>query len=53
LRDAFAGDVEGASDCASLVERRGGRVCVVAGDPALAKVTEPADLVRVEALLGA
>jgi 2-C-methyl-D-erythritol 4-phosphate cytidylyltransferase len=53
LRDAFAGDVAGASDCASLVERQGGRVCVVAGDPRLVKITDRADLERVEALLGA
>ena len=44
LRDAFTGDVAEASDCASLVERRGGRVCVVEGDPRLVKVTSPADL---------
>lgn len=53
LRDAFTGDVAGASDCASLVERRGGRILVVPGDPALAKVTDLADLERVEALLQA
>jgi 2-C-methyl-D-erythritol 4-phosphate cytidylyltransferase len=44
LRDAFTGDVADASDCASLVERRGGRVCVVEGDPRLVKVTSHADL---------
>jgi 2-C-methyl-D-erythritol 4-phosphate cytidylyltransferase len=44
LRDAFTGDVAEASDCASLVERRGGRVCVVEGDPRLVKVTSRADL---------
>jgi 2-C-methyl-D-erythritol 4-phosphate cytidylyltransferase len=33
-----------ASDCAALVEAAGGRVRVVAGDPRLVKVTEPADL---------
>ena len=33
-----------ASDCAALVERAGGRVKVVPGDPRLLKVTEPADL---------
>jgi len=44
LRDAFTGDVADASDCASLVERRGGRVCVVEGDPRLVKVTSRADL---------
>lgn len=44
LRNAFTGDIADASDCASLVERRGGRVCVVEGDPRLVKVTSPADL---------
>ena len=44
LRDAFAGDVATASDCASLVERRGGRIHVVEGDPRLLKVTSRADL---------
>ena len=33
-----------ASDCSALVERVGGRVKVVAGDPRLLKVTTPADL---------
>ena len=44
LRDALAGDVSAASDCASLVEARGGRVRAVEGDPRLLKVTTPADL---------
>lgn len=44
LRDALAGDVSDAPDCASLVEARGGRVRVVEGDPHLVKVTTPADL---------
>ena len=51
LRDALAGDLGDASDCASLVERRGGRIKVVAGDRRLLKVTEPEDLRAVEALL--
>ena len=51
LRDAFAGDVSSASDCASLVEARGGRVKAVLGDPRLAKVTDAADLERAAALL--
>ena len=51
LRDALTGDVAAASDCASLVERRGGRVKVVAGDRRLLKITEPEDLRAVEALL--
>ena len=44
LRDAFAGDLPDATDCASLVEARGGRVCAVEGDPRLLKVTGAADL---------
>jgi 2-C-methyl-D-erythritol 4-phosphate cytidylyltransferase len=51
LRRGVAGDLEGATDCASLVERAGGRIAVVDGDPALVKVTTNADLVLVEALL--
>jgi 2-C-methyl-D-erythritol 4-phosphate cytidylyltransferase len=51
LREAYAGDVAAASDCASLVEARGGRVKVVPGDPRLLKITDDADLGRVEALL--
>jgi 2-C-methyl-D-erythritol 4-phosphate cytidylyltransferase len=51
LRQAFEGDVTKASDCASLVEARGGRVKVVPGDPGLIKITDPADLERVAALL--
>ena len=51
LREACQGDVSGASDCASLVEARGGRVKVVEGDPRLLKVTDAADLDRVAALL--
>lgn len=52
LRTALGGDVAGATDCAALVEEAGGRVAVVPGDRRLAKVTEPADLELVEALLG-
>ena len=48
LRPALEGDVSGASDCASLVEARGGRVTVVPGDRRLLKVTTPADLALVE-----
>jgi 2-C-methyl-D-erythritol 4-phosphate cytidylyltransferase len=51
LRDACNGDVSGASDCASLVEARGGRVKVVDGDSRLVKITEAADLDRVAAML--
>jgi 2-C-methyl-D-erythritol 4-phosphate cytidylyltransferase len=51
LRAAYGGDLTGATDCASLVERAGGRVGVVAGDPRLTKVTTLDDLARVEGLL--
>jgi 2-C-methyl-D-erythritol 4-phosphate cytidylyltransferase len=44
LREAMAGDLSSASDCASLVEARGGRVKVVEGDPRLTKVTSEEDL---------
>jgi 2-C-methyl-D-erythritol 4-phosphate cytidylyltransferase len=40
-----------ATDCASLVEARGGRVAIVDGDERLLKVTTPADLERVSAWL--
>ncbi len=52
LRRALAtgGD---ATDCAGLVEAAGGRVRLVEGDRSLVKVTTPADLAFVEALLGA
>jgi 2-C-methyl-D-erythritol 4-phosphate cytidylyltransferase len=52
LRRAYAGDLTDATDCASLVEKRGGRVRVVAGSPRLVKVTTRADLELVERLLG-
>jgi 2-C-methyl-D-erythritol 4-phosphate cytidylyltransferase len=48
LRGASSGE---ASDCAALVERAGGRVKVVLGDPRLLKVTEPADLELIESWL--
>jgi len=52
LREAYsAGDVTAATDCSSLVEARGGKVKVVAGDPRLIKVTDAGDLERVVALL--
>ena len=51
LRDAFSGELGAASDCASLVEARGGRVKVVPGDARLLKVTDSFDLERVAALL--
>ncbi len=51
LRQALAGEISGATDCASLVERAGGRIAVTAGDPRLLKVTTAADLALVETLL--
>jgi 2-C-methyl-D-erythritol 4-phosphate cytidylyltransferase len=51
LRDAFERDAGGVTDCASIVERAGGRVRVVEGDPRLLKVTTRADLELVEQLL--
>jgi 2-C-methyl-D-erythritol 4-phosphate cytidylyltransferase len=51
LRRAFEGDISVATDCASLVERSGGSVAVVEGDPRLLKVTTAGDLELVEALL--
>jgi 2-C-methyl-D-erythritol 4-phosphate cytidylyltransferase len=52
LRAAYRGiEPIDASDCASLVEARGGRVRVVDGDPRLLKVTTEADLALVESWL--
>jgi 2-C-methyl-D-erythritol 4-phosphate cytidylyltransferase len=51
LRQAFDGELAGATDCASLVERSGGRVAVVEGDPKLLKVTNTGDLPLVETML--
>jgi 2-C-methyl-D-erythritol 4-phosphate cytidylyltransferase len=48
LRDALASDRAQATDCASLVEGRGGRVRVVEGDPRLLKVTGRDDVELVE-----
>jgi 2-C-methyl-D-erythritol 4-phosphate cytidylyltransferase len=51
LRDAYASDdLQTATDCASLVEARGGRVKIVPGDPRLAKITDAADLERLAPL---
>jgi 2-C-methyl-D-erythritol 4-phosphate cytidylyltransferase len=44
LREAYSGDLAGATDCASLLEARGGRIKWVEGDPRLLKVTTQADL---------
>jgi 2-C-methyl-D-erythritol 4-phosphate cytidylyltransferase len=51
LREALAGDVSNASDCASLVESRGGRVKIVEGDRRLLKITDADDLALVESWL--
>ena len=53
LRRALRGDIADSTDCSSLVERAGGRVTVVPGDPCLAKVTGPEDVARLLALLAA
>jgi len=52
LREAVEGERAKATDCASLVERRGGRIRVVEGDPRLIKVTTQDDLRLVERMLG-
>ena len=52
LRRAYAGApdaISEATDCAQLVERTGGRVVVVEGEPANVKITDAADLARAEA----
>ena len=51
LRDAFAGDVSAATDCASLIEARGGRIKAVQGDRRLLKITDADDLALVESWL--
>ena len=51
LRRAVAGEGAEATDCASLVESAGGRVCWVEGDPRLLKVTDADDLELVEGWL--
>jgi 2-C-methyl-D-erythritol 4-phosphate cytidylyltransferase len=43
LRDAVSSG-DDATDCASLVEARGGRIKIVPGDPRLVKITDQADL---------
>jgi 2-C-methyl-D-erythritol 4-phosphate cytidylyltransferase len=51
LRAAFADQIVDATDCAALVEARGGRVTTVPGDPRLLKVTDEADLELVASFL--
>jgi 2-C-methyl-D-erythritol 4-phosphate cytidylyltransferase/2-C-methyl-D-erythritol 2,4-cyclodiphosphate synthase len=53
FRRALAEIDQDLTDCASYVERIGGRVRVVEGDARLVKVTTQADLASVEALLSA
>jgi 2-C-methyl-D-erythritol 4-phosphate cytidylyltransferase len=56
LRKAYAGFEERlrvATDDASLVERAGGRVLMVAGEKSNIKLTTPEDLILAEAILGA
>lgn len=51
FRRALAGELTAATDCASLVERVGGRIAVVEGNPRLLKVTTADDLALVESWL--
>ena len=51
LRDALAEGAD-ATDCAAMVEARGGRVAVVEGDRRLLKVTDGEDLALVSTWLG-
>ena len=52
LRAAYRDvDLAEATDCASLVEARGGRIRIVEGDPRLLKITTTADLALVESWL--
>jgi 2-C-methyl-D-erythritol 4-phosphate cytidylyltransferase len=50
LRDAAAGGDE-ATDCAAMVEARGGRIKIVPGDRRLLKITDQGDLDLVESWL--
>jgi 2-C-methyl-D-erythritol 4-phosphate cytidylyltransferase len=49
LAEALAAEFDGATDCASLVERTGRAVTVVDGDPVNYKITTLEDLARAEA----
>ena len=56
LREVYGGSEEAlgvVTDDASLVEASGGRVLVVPGEKTNIKLTEPADLIFAEAILGA
>jgi 2-C-methyl-D-erythritol 4-phosphate cytidylyltransferase len=48
LRAAYADEYDEATDCSTLIERRGGRVVWVEGDRRLHKVTTSDDLLLVE-----
>ena len=50
---ASAAELAGATDCASLVERAGGRIAIVPGERRLVKVTTADDLDLVARLLAA
>jgi 2-C-methyl-D-erythritol 4-phosphate cytidylyltransferase len=50
LREAAAAG-DDATDCAALIEARGGRIKVVPGDPRLVKITDRSDLELVEGWL--
>jgi 2-C-methyl-D-erythritol 4-phosphate cytidylyltransferase len=52
LRSALDAGGTTATDCAALVEERGGRVRLVEGDRRLLKITTQSDLAFVEGLLG-
>lgn len=51
LRRGYAADDGDATDCATVVERAGGRIAVVDGDPHLFKVTTADDLAFAELLV--
>jgi 2-C-methyl-D-erythritol 4-phosphate cytidylyltransferase len=51
LREALGGEGD-ATDCAALVEARGGKIAVVEGDRRLLKVTDMHDLAQVATWLG-
>lgn len=53
IRAAYADAAGEATDCAALVEARGGSVRWVEGDPLLRKVTTPEDLLLIESWLAA
>jgi 2-C-methyl-D-erythritol 4-phosphate cytidylyltransferase len=52
LRSALGAGGTTATDCAALVEERGGRIRLVEGDRRLLKITTQSDLAFVEGLLG-